>query len=362
MHILSIYPIRRRVLVAVLFICGINNAGFTQRGKLIQNMMERRLDNEAAPNTGPAPDYANLYYWAASPFKHDCSDSIPSFLKDEERDSLADVFFIHPTTFITMQKAAWNADLSDTALNRDTDLRPILYQASVFNGSCRVFAPRYRQANLKAFLVRETPRAKEAFDVAYNDIRNAFQYYLDHDNHGRPIVIASHSQGSYMAIRLLQEFFDGKPLQQQLVCAYVIGYQIEKNAFKTLPWGNSPYTTGCVVGWRSFQKQDIPYNIQAENGNSLCTNPLTWTSATAEAPKELNKGSMTGFNTIRTPGVATSIDPQASILWVTLPDDIDSKIKQMKNLHVLDYNLFWMNIRKNVQQRITAYLATHPKA
>ena len=132
-----------------------------------------------------------------------------------------DVFFIHPTTYIgsdddkinvtdldlndlfklagSMRKAAWNANLDDTALNNQTDIKPILYQASVFNGSCRIFAPRYRQANLKAFLVRKSPKAQETFDLAYGDIKAAFQYYLDHYNHGRPIIIAGHSQGSLHA-------------------------------------------------------------------------------------------------------------------------------------------------------------------
>src|SRR5205085_571698 len=94
-----------------------------------------------------APDYSNLYYWASHPLKHDAADSVPSFLKNEKRDSSADVFFLHPTTYTRdFANASWNASVNDEALNRETDNRPILYQASVFNGSCKVYAPRYRQA------------------------------------------------------------------------------------------------------------------------------------------------------------------------------------------------------------------------
>ncbi|GAB4032295.1 DUF3089 domain-containing protein [Spirosoma gilvum] len=353
-----------------------------QQGRFMRQMMERNFDRNAAPTTGPSPDYSNLYYWAASPHKHDVSDSIPAFLKAEQRDTLADVFFIHPTTFGTgihsevdasaptqqrtnllaeLRNSAWNADLSDTALNRTTDLRPILYQASVFNGSCRVFAPRYRQASLKAFFVRNSPRAQQAFDLAYSDIKKAFQYYLDHDNHGRPIVIASHSQGSLHAIRLLQEFFDGKPLQQQLVCAYVVGYQIEKRAFKQLPCGDSPSATGCVVGWRSYQKGEIPRIIEEENGNSLCVNPLTWTSSAQWASNDQHRGALRGFNELLSHTVGAGIEPQSAILWVSLPNGIDDRLKRMKNLHVLDYNLFWMDIRENVRQRVQAFVERHKR-
>ncbi|MDQ2863935.1 MAG: DUF3089 domain-containing protein [Bacteroidota bacterium] len=45
------------------------------------------------------PDYSNLNYWAASPFKYDPSDNVPLDLKDKSKDSLADVFFIYPTTY-----------------------------------------------------------------------------------------------------------------------------------------------------------------------------------------------------------------------------------------------------------------------
>jgi len=360
------------IIIIALFCCA---PVFAQRGKLIQKFIEKKLDNDAAPNTGPVPDYSNPFFWAASPYKHDPSDSIPSFLKNEKRDSSVDVFFIHPTSYQDMNKKVdllndatdkkqifnelktvpWNADLTDTALNNETDYRPILYQASVFNGSCRVFAPRYRQANIKAFFARTSDASKKAFDLAYADIKQAFEYYLKYNNNGRPIIIASHSQGSLHAIRLLQEYFDGKPLQQKLVCAYIIGYQIEPDAFKKIPVGISPAQTGCYVGWRSYQKDVLPKAVAEENGKSVCVNPLTWTTSSTEAPKELNKGSLLGFNMLVQQSVAATIEPSSNILWVTMPEKGSEKMKQMKNLHVFDYNLFWMNIRTNVKERINAY-------
>jgi hypothetical protein len=348
----------KKAIILLITACLTSYAAYPQRGKLMQRIVEKRLDRNAAETTGPEPDYSNLYYWAASPYKVDCSDSIPPYLKEEQRDNNVDVFYVHPTSFISdVKTAAWNADLSDTVLNNQTDTRAILYQSSVYNGSGRIFAPRYRQANLKAFFVRTSPRAQEAFNLAYNDIKKAFEYYLQHENHGRPIIIASHSQGSLHAIRLLQDFFDGKPLQNQLVCAYVIGYQIEKNAFKHIPVGNSPTQTGCVVGWRSYQKGEIPKGIEAENGNSICVNPLTWTTSSQYAPPELNLGFMAKYSWKLKPHYAgTEIEPKSQILWVTLPSDADSTISKMKNLHLYDYNLYWMNIRQNVKQRVEAFL------
>ena len=98
------------------------------------------------------PDYSSPDYWAASPFKQDPSDEVPDDLQPSSKDSLADVFFIYPTSYTDLKKPdGWNADIDDAKINEKTDKKSILYQASVFNKYCRVFAPRYRQANLYAF-------------------------------------------------------------------------------------------------------------------------------------------------------------------------------------------------------------------
>jgi hypothetical protein len=323
------------------------------------------------------PDYSDLRYWAAFPGQHGAADSIPAFLQGEQRDTLADVFYIYPTTFITeggsqdvlelmehplqalagMRNAAWNADLDDTGLNRMTDLRPVLYQATVFNGCCRIFAPRYRQANLKAFIEVNDARSAVALDLAYTDVKAAFQYYLEHENRGRPIIIAAHSQGSVHAIRLLQEFFDGRPLQKQLVCAYVIGYQIKKDAFKQVPVCGSPTTTGCVIGWRSYQHGEIPVKIKDEGGNAIGINPLTWSEAVPAADSGANAGAiLSDFNTLVVHFAGAEVEPSTHILWVDLRADTPARVRRLKNLHVFDYNLFWMNIRQNARQRVNSFL------
>src|SRR5436190_21070140 len=125
-------------------------------------------------------DYSNLYYWAAHPGKKDPSDSVPQPLQQQYApDSSADVFFLYPTTFTDYNSANWNAAIDDAALNAKTDYSPILYQASVFN-EYRVFSPRYRQANIRAYFTTDTASAKAAFHTDYTDIQRSFKYYLDH--------------------------------------------------------------------------------------------------------------------------------------------------------------------------------------
>jgi hypothetical protein len=303
------------------------------------------------------PDYSELKYWAASPHKADASDHIPVFLKDEKRELLADVFFIYPTIYDNdSDTASWNAWLNNDKLNDEIDKTTIRLQASVFNGSCRVFAPRYRQANMEVFYKMGTPRATEAFDLAYSDLKSAFQYYLKNENKGRPIVIAGHSQGALHAIRLLKEFFDGTPLQHQLVCAYIPGWQIKSEEFKSIPASEKPEQTGCFAGWRSFLKGEMPKKIENEKENSICVNPLTWNTSDKWASPEQHKGIMLGFESIVPNTVSAEIEPNSKILWVDVHPQKLEMLEKKKDLHIYDINLFWMNIRENVKLRINEWI------
>jgi hypothetical protein len=325
-----------------------------------ERIRERRSEkNGKEQENSLAPDYSDLYFWAAHPAKKDMSDSIPSFLTNEIRDTLADVFFMHPTTYTKfLGNPLWNAPLDDTAVNNSTDRRTILFQSSVFNNCCRVFAPRYRQAHIKVYVMPDSEPSKAAFDLAYEDLKMAFQYYLDHENHGRPIIIASHSQGAMHAIRLLKEFFDGKPLQKQLVCAYIVGWQIKPDDFKNIPVGETPDATGCYVGWRSFKKGEIDFFVQNEKGGSVCVNPISWTTSTDSTKPEQHKGGIWKDMNKLIPGViSASIEPEHKILWVDAPEKDQEKLGgKVKNYHVADYNLFWLDIRENAMLRVKTFL------
>jgi hypothetical protein len=302
------------------------------------------------------PDYQNLNYWAAHPWKKDPSDSISKALQLEKGDSLADVFFIHPTTY-TDVRFGWNANINDAYINAKTDYSSILYQASVFSQHCRVFAPRYRQAHFSAFFINNN-ETKAAFDTAYADVKKAFEFYLEHYNNNRPIIIAGHSQGAMMAERLLKEFFDGKPLQQKLVVAYIIGFPIPQNSFKNIPVCNDSLQTNCFCGWRTLKKNYTPVYVKAEKTASYVTNPLSWTTMPTYISSEKNKGSiLRDFNKM----IPHTTDAQIhnGILWVNKPKFPGAIFYRSKNYHIGDINLFYMNMRENIEQRIFSYFKTH---
>lgn len=306
-------------------------------------------------NSGGIPDYSNLDYWAAHPWKQDPSDSIPKPLRGQLTDSAVDVFFLYPTTYTKKGKPKnQNATIDDAYINAKTDYSAILYQASVFNQSCRIFSPRYRQAHISTFFINDSISAENSFAIAYADIKAAFEYYLKTWNHNRPIIIASHSQGSKMAELLLKEFFENKPLQKSLVVAYIIGWPVPKDYFTALKMCRDSLQTGCICSWRTFRKGYVPYYLKNENGNSYVTNPLTWKTDEEYGPQKLNKGSvLANFNKV----YKQTTDAQIShgFLYVKKPRFSWSFLYFRKNYHVADVNFFYLNLRENISQRIVSF-------
>lgn len=305
------------------------------------------------------PDYADVTFWAAHPYKKDPSDSVPKPLRsDFKPDSSVDVFFIHPTTYTDEKRSfGWNAVISDSLLAAKTDYSTILFQASIFNEAGRVFAPRYRQANLGAYFPQsaaDTAAALQAFELAYADVKAAFVYYLEKYNQDRPIIIAAHSQGTTHGKRLVKEFFDGKTIQQQLVAAYLVGIPVEPDWFTNIPPCSTPDQTGCLLSWRTYKEGYKPEYVLKEKYNAVVTNPLTWSSMDTVAERKENQGGVvTGFNSV-VKKVAAAKNTQG-VLWTSKPRFFGNIFFTTKNYHVGDFNLYYMSVRENVKQRVEAY-------
>ena len=302
------------------------------------------------------PNYTDLKYWAAHPDKWDPSDSVPKPMrKTYQPDQTIDVFFVHPTTLTSSTDSNSNAPIDDAAINSKTDYSSMLYQASVFNTGCRVFAPRYRQAHYNNYFTADTARSRQAFELAYQDVRTAFETYLKEFNHGRPIIIAAHSQGTTHAARLLKEFFEGQTLINKLVCAYLIGMPVPASYFTVLQPCKDSLATGCFVSWRTFKRgSEGSEYVLKETFKAVVTNPLTWTTDTLFAPAQLNTGGvLLKFNRV-SPGV-TDAQVYKNILWSSKPRFFGNFLLKEQNYHVGDINLFYSNIRQNVKTRKSMY-------
>lgn len=319
-------------------------------------------NSRSSKNVSPAdragtPDYAKLSAWAAHPLKQDFSDSIPPFAKGEVRDTTVDVFFIHPTSYLkNLTTKNWNAELANEKINKDTDDGSIRFQASVFNQHGRIYAPRYRQAHIKSFFLRDKPQSVSAIDLAYSDVKTAFEYYIKHDNHGRPFIIAAHSQGTLHAIKLIKESIDDDSLEDQLVCAYLVGWLVTKNEFEALKPCTEASQTQCFVTWRTFKSGEVPKYIADEHGSAVCTNPVTWSLGPNDTKAQMHKGAVgKRLGDVYEKSVDIVLPKEHGIVWASLQGELQDKLAGVDHYHFIDYNLFYLDIRKNVDLRVKTY-------
>ncbi|HLJ91255.1 MAG TPA: DUF3089 domain-containing protein [Candidatus Angelobacter sp.] len=326
----------------------------------------------------PAPDYSHADAWLAQPGDSGNAEHTPAGVlpgESSQRDKV-DVFFIHPTTYLAPTKGNARYDERGEVESR-LQHGVLRFQASVFNGCCRIFAPHYRQASLAA-ITKSDAESVAATDLAYSDVARAFDYYIAHRNQGRPFIVASHSQGSTHAMRLLQEKILHTPLAQRMIAAYVIGSSLPQAiAQQGLPICQSESATGCVIDWNTVKaghiderrKQDAVIwwdgRYQTIAGRPIvCVNPLNW-KANGSAEASANLGS------IYSDGPEASIpEPLAHVTGASCDNDllgVDIPFRDRRHFadaltiigvyHDFDYNLFYMNIRQNVAVRIAHYMA-----
>ncbi|HKD21891.1 MAG TPA: DUF3089 domain-containing protein, partial [Rhizomicrobium sp.] len=288
-----------------------------------------------AQSPPPGNDYSDAKNWLCLPgrAKDACSANEDATVAQADGTTTAepfsadpkakiDCFYVYPT--VSYEKTG-NADMAAGP----EELSVVASQFARFTSVCRPYAPIYRQVTLAAlasFLAgKPIPVNRE---MAYNDVRDAWNYYLAHDNHGRGVVLIGHSQGSGVLLQLIKNEIDGKPVQHKLVSAILMGTRLAVPAgkvvggdFKSIPLCQAPGQTQCVITYASF-RADAPPPADSRFGKvegagmiAACTNPASLvggpgelhsylTSSGSFGPNPLTAGPWVKGKTIDTPFVS----------------------------------------------------------
>lgn len=335
-----------------------------------------------------APDYAEREYWAAMPGKPSAAGLTPPGEPARRQAAPVDVFFIHPTSYISGD--TWNDPLNPDTRSWEMVAIILGAQASAFNLCCEIYAPHYRQATLWSFLDREGSDGPAALELAYSDIERAFEAFLRR-NGERPFIVASHSQGTYHALRLLSEHVDGLALQQRLVAAYLVGYWVPMDTFgrtlKHIAPCESARQTGCVVHWSTYGEEGVrrsgiphwyPDGRELADGKPLlCTNPLSWEIDGRRVAASEHPGALyvspggTVLNTLLNTPAEVALAELPPLLeqwtWAECRDGLlrvaaqhngafaEAAADPGQDYHLIDYNLFYQAVRENALQRARSH-------
>lgn len=287
-----------------------------------------------------------------------------AYLETEET-APADVFFICPTVYGGGEDN-FNMSLDDETTKADF-LGATNMEKGIYDEDARFFAPYYRQVGLAVY---ELP-AKERepyLELAYEDVKDAFTYYLENYNQGQPIILAGFSQGADMCIRLLKDCFAQEEVNDLLVACYAIGWSItqeELTEYPHLRFAAGEADTGVIISFNSEAEAVTDSLMIPEGTHTLAINPLNWKTDGTPAGKEENLGACftdySGAIVTEIPQLTGAyIDPVRGALKVT--DVTAEKYPPVLSIfsdgvyHLYDYQFFYRNLQENVSVRLEAYL------
>ena len=172
-----------------------------------------------------------------------------------------DLFYVVPTCIWdytdSLGQTRHHMDIFNTEQRALTD-PSIQLAKSVLADSCNFFSPYYRQISMDSWLTLDTALIEERFKLAYQDVADAFHYYMEHDNQGKPFILAGHSQGAKAVIELLKREMT-PDISRKLIATYAIGYTVtpeELAGYSTLRPAQDSIDTGVLIGFNSVTRPD----------------------------------------------------------------------------------------------------------
>ena len=249
-----------------------------------------------------------------------------------------DCFYVYPT--ISTDPTP-NSDM-----NADpAELNVIKQQFARFASKCKPYAPLYRQITLVGLRRMLAPGATVTLDqgLQYDDVKDAWNYYLKNDNKGRGVVLVAHSQGSFILNRLIHDEIDGKPIQSKLVSAILLGTTLAVpkgkdvgGSFQHVPLCHAATQTGCVITFASF-RSTVPPPATTLFGRvpdaamvAACTNPAALAGGSGELRAYLDKSGRT--ITSNAPGKPWVMPEQPiETPWVSVPGLLTAKCASNEN-------------------------------
>lgn len=318
--------------------------------KLIKIMLLLVLAAFCSLASAQEPDYADAGSWA--------------YWRVGENKS-ADLFIVCPTVDLGTGGNK-NMSLADNEAKKNF-YGALNMERGIYEQHCRMYAPYYRQAVLADYDLPAN-EAEPYFNLAYKDVRAAFVYYMQHENNGRPFVLAGFSQGAEMCLRLLKEFGNEDFVKNNIVACYAIGWRFTPQEAEKYPYiqpAKCADDLGKVIIFNSEAPEVTSSAIVPEGVKTFAINPLTWSCGSQKALKTLNAGAcftdysgavvrevpqLTGcyIDSVRGTLKVTDVDKQEFVPGLPLFSE--------GVYHIYDYQFFYRNLQQNVNLRIKTFM------
>lgn len=303
------------------------------------------------------PDYSDTTYWYA--------DELKTASKG------VDIFYVYPTLGTTFKDSLGlemiYTDVSKTE-ERIAAIGNQRFNKEVYAGEdFNFYSPYYRQITMAVYEhFPNNNSINEKSRIPANDIAEAFQFYLDNINQGRPYMLLGHSQGSSVLLELLKNH--PKPDDfDQMIAAYLIGWQITEKELEEycerLKPAQNAEDTGVIIMYNSLTNIDAKSPLI--DSSVVCINPLNWKTDDTPASKTSHLG-IVRFNKAKD---AYDTIPHFTGTYIhnnyLICPDIDPGLvfqESLKdlfpygNLHFMDSWLYAVNLKLNMLHRTEKFM------
>lgn len=308
----------------------------------------------AYANEKEATDYSKSEHWLA----------LPATAEKE-----VDVFYLYPTAWQKVDKNEPNICKIDNPSMVQGANEELIMQATAFETVGNIYAPYYRQADCVYALALPLAEQDKLFGgIPKSDVFAAFDYYIKYYNHGRPFILASHSQGSDLMLYILSEYMKEHPdVYKRMIAAYVIGYSVTEDYLAKNPhlkFAKGPDDTGVIISYNT-EAPEIKGKNPVTLPGGISINPITWTREETVATAEENLGSR-------------FLDKEGK--WVSVKKYADARVDKARGVvicstadveklapgneifpkgvyHPLDYSFYYYNLRENAANRTGKFLS-----
>jgi hypothetical protein len=321
---------------------------------VVDAILSGLLLSTAFAQTSRPNDYSDPKSWLCRPAGHDACDvdlTTTVIMADgqlsretwtADPNAPIDCFYVYPTV---STDTAPNSDMTADA----AEFNVIRQQFARFASKCRPYAPLYRQVTLAGLRSRLAGGGGSlARGLQYDDVKDAWNYYLEHDNKGRGFVLIGHSQGSFILDELIRNEIDSKPVQSRMVSAILLGATIAVprgkdigGSYQNIPLCHSASQTGCVVTYVSFRSTIPPPantrfgKVTDPNMIAACTNPVALGGGSSVLHAYL---STDGRTIVGRTAPKPWVSPEHPIdtPWVSVPGLLTAQCKSNENATYLE--------------------------
>lgn len=196
-----------------------------------------------------------------------------------------DVIYFVSTEVLSAQdlrgSVSWQSQLipSDLGAMRE-EMKYV--EGNMFYEDFNFSAPYYHQFTFDAIWQLDRQDFQVVYDNVAREACEAFDYYMDNINNGRPFVLAGYSQGAMLTVDILKHMTDEQ--YSRMIACYTIGFRLSAEDLRHphIKAATGETGRGVVISFNSVQTKDAIWPFLTE-GAATCINPVNWKTDTTPA-------------------------------------------------------------------------------